>query len=92
MLYNVSKGAASHLVMALEPVGIYGHFVKAVNHCGGGGDGEGEAWVSRASSRWRQVTGVAAQEGGESLIYKLFFIRSKRRHMTSIAFSQMGGG
>lgn len=49
------RGAASHLVMALEAVAVYGHFAKAVNHvgidhCGSGGDGGG--WVGRAFPRF----------------------------------------
>lgn len=69
MMYNLPKRAASHLVMTLEPAVVCGHCVKAVNHCGGGSDGRG--WVSRPSSRWHHITGVAVQEGGELLIHKL---------------------
>lgn len=77
MLYDVQCAAGRCKPFSRDSAAavVYGHFVKAVNHCGGGGGGGGDAdggWrVSRASSWWPQGGGVAAQEGSELLIHKL---------------------
>lgn len=80
-MHNVPRDGASHLVMAQGPAVVYGHFVKAVNHPGGGG------------GRGQQVAGVAGQGAGELQMYVLHrhvgfsHVHSQRRHMTSVSSS-----